>query len=532
MSRNASAPSASNPSGMSERRVFSRVVMSSFLISTSPAALRSVRLAAFSLAITPASVSPFRVVMFHCQKLGSTSRFGSMMWPSSSARRCAPMPFSGGPASLLPMSPSLWQLEQAPVKSAWPFAASPASRPPAAAPRRCRSSPSRPATARRGARRPASATCRFGCVRSRATLAGLRFAAVTVPSFNRGEQRERGIRALQESDRTAASSWCAPAPRSARHRHRCPRSRRARRSSGPSTAPAPPGRTASGAIAESACARRPGTASRRRRCRSGGRRSRCCSPRSQHQRRRYVSAFASNGRLPCPTSPRSEAPRPSSPDRRAASAGLASSARPSAIAAAFHAGDGSHDAGLERDRVRSGRRRPPTAGARPVSGQRRGQDGDDEVGQRLRTAVSQCLGHVGRGLLGRRGDERRSRPVVGGRREGVEHGLALRGRRRGARLLVELERLAPHGLPDLREARVRRVVLLRQPPRRLLDVRVRARLHDPNQPGEIARFKHRHVELRRLLVLHAPDAAEVVIAIRADGGVRRTVQRARACRCG
>ena len=39
MSRSASAPSASNPSGMSERRVFSRLVMSSFLISTSPAGI-------------------------------------------------------------------------------------------------------------------------------------------------------------------------------------------------------------------------------------------------------------------------------------------------------------------------------------------------------------------------------------------------------------------------------------------------------------------------------------------------------------
>ena len=125
MSRNASAPSASNPSGMSDRRVFSRFVMSSFLISTSPAGPAQ-REAGGVLARDHAdSVSPFRVVMFHCQKLGSTSRFGSMMCPSSSARGCAPMPFSGGPASLLPRSPSLWQLEQVPMKSARPFAASP-----------------------------------------------------------------------------------------------------------------------------------------------------------------------------------------------------------------------------------------------------------------------------------------------------------------------------------------------------------------------------------------------------------------------
>ena len=50
--------------------------MSSFFTSTSPAGLRSVMLDAFSPAIVPTSVSPFFVVTFHCQKLGSTSRFG------------------------------------------------------------------------------------------------------------------------------------------------------------------------------------------------------------------------------------------------------------------------------------------------------------------------------------------------------------------------------------------------------------------------------------------------------------------------
>jgi hypothetical protein len=106
MSRSASAPIESSPSGISDRRVFSRVAMSSFLISTSPAGFRSVMLEAFSPAMTPTSVSPFFVVTFHCQKLGSTSRFGSTMWPRSSARPWAPMPVSGGPTSF-PTSPSL-----------------------------------------------------------------------------------------------------------------------------------------------------------------------------------------------------------------------------------------------------------------------------------------------------------------------------------------------------------------------------------------------------------------------------------------
>ena len=125
MSRRASGPSASSPSGISERRVFSRVAMSSLATTTSPFVLRRVRPDAFSPAITPVSVSPFLVVTFHCQKLGSTSRFGSMMWVSSAARPCAPMPFSGGPTSTFPSVPSLWQVEQAPVKSSLPLTASP-----------------------------------------------------------------------------------------------------------------------------------------------------------------------------------------------------------------------------------------------------------------------------------------------------------------------------------------------------------------------------------------------------------------------
>ena len=56
-------------------------------------------------------------------------------------------------------------------------------------------------------------------------------------------------------------------------------------------------------------------------------------------------------------------------------------------------------------------------------------------------------------------------------------------------------------------------------------MRIRARLDGANQPGEIGPVEGRHVELRRLLVLHAPDAAEVVVAVGADGGVDRVVLR-------
>jgi hypothetical protein len=43
---------------MSDRRVFSRLVISSFLISTSPPGFRRTSVVAFSLATTPVSVSP------------------------------------------------------------------------------------------------------------------------------------------------------------------------------------------------------------------------------------------------------------------------------------------------------------------------------------------------------------------------------------------------------------------------------------------------------------------------------------------
>ena len=99
------------------------------------------------------------------------------MCASSSARPCAPMPFSGGPTSLLPMSPSLWQLEHVPVNSALPFAASPgfSTSGASAATMSLFALPAGLSVSSSAA--ACVATWRFGCVRSRATLAGPRLPA-------------------------------------------------------------------------------------------------------------------------------------------------------------------------------------------------------------------------------------------------------------------------------------------------------------------------------------------------------------------
>ena len=65
MSRRASPPSASKPSGMSDRPVFARVFTSATFTSCTPARLFSVMVAAFSEAMMPAKSWPFFVSRFH-----------------------------------------------------------------------------------------------------------------------------------------------------------------------------------------------------------------------------------------------------------------------------------------------------------------------------------------------------------------------------------------------------------------------------------------------------------------------------------
>ena len=326
MSRSASAPSASSPSGMSERRVFSRVAMSSFLISTSPAALRRVMPAAFSLAITPTSVSPSSGrdvplpetgVDFAVRIDDVGQQLGAAVCAHAVQRWTDP---------LFPRSPSLWQLAQAPVKSVRPFAASPGFSTSGASVAMISlfafaagDSVSRSAAA-------CSATCRFGCVRNRATLAGPRFAAVIFPSFiaasNASDESGR-FKSWSKSSVELVRASAATITASASLPGLSPSVAIRRPLSGSGT----PGSVSIGAIVDSDLRATRGNGeqtgravdaaivarARRRRGRAEGAARGCRRPRS--------------ARLPCPTSPRSEAPPRSSQDRRAASATPASSSR-------------------------------------------------------------------------------------------------------------------------------------------------------------------------------------------------------------
>ena len=173
------------------------------------------------------------------------------------------MPFSGGPASLFPRSPSLWQLEQAPVKSARPFAASPGFSTSGSS---AAMMSSFAFAAGDSASRSAAACSRHLPVRMRAQprhVGGAEVRRRDCAVLHRGQQRERGVRTLQELIEQAASSWSRA---SAAIMHgidiRCPRSRPARRSGRPFSGAGTAGSDSIGAIVESACARRAGTASR------------------------------------------------------------------------------------------------------------------------------------------------------------------------------------------------------------------------------------------------------------------------------
>ena len=126
MSRSASAPSASKPSGISDRRVFSRVSDVGLAdLDRRQTALRSVRLTAFSRGDHARDALAAARRHVHCQKAGIDlavrvedlrEQLGATVRAHAVERR---------PDSLVPRSPSLWQAEQAPVNSARPLVASP-----------------------------------------------------------------------------------------------------------------------------------------------------------------------------------------------------------------------------------------------------------------------------------------------------------------------------------------------------------------------------------------------------------------------
>ena len=77
----------------------------------------------------------------------------------------------------------MWQLEHAPVKRTLPFAASPGFSTSGASAAMMSLFAFAAGDSVSSSAAACCATCRFGWVRSRATLAGPRFAGVTVPSF-------------------------------------------------------------------------------------------------------------------------------------------------------------------------------------------------------------------------------------------------------------------------------------------------------------------------------------------------------------
>ena len=212
MSRSASAPIASRPSGISDRRVFSRVRMSSLRTSTSPAAAQC-QAGRVLLGDHARDVSPRRVVTFNCQKLGSTSRLGSRMCASSSARRCAAHAVQRRPDVVADVAELVAARARAGEQRV------PARRVAGLfdlgqqrgndvglglAGRRQR--------VQQG-RRPAARPAGSGWVRSRATFAGPRLAGVTCPAFSAASSASADSGRFAATDRRPAWSWCAPARR-------------------------------------------------------------------------------------------------------------------------------------------------------------------------------------------------------------------------------------------------------------------------------------------------------------------------------
>ena len=306
------------------------------------------------------------------------------MWPSSSARPCAPMPSSGGPTSLLPMSPSLWQLEHAPVKSALPlrgvarlldfrqqrrddlgscaFAAGVSASSSAAA---------------------CCATCRFGMRAQPRDVGRSEARRRDLAVLHRGEQRERGLGPLQDliEDRRRVGA------RQRRDHHGIDvAARRSRRASAIRRPLSASGTTASaasiGAIADSACGA-PARASPAgwRRSRRGARRSSSRRRARAAARRRGSSAFARQraGLVPLRDDRQRRRGRRRIVEQllqRLVVVGRPGQSLPPSIRATAP-----DDAGLERaaasGRGAGGRHEQPPG----MSGQRRRQDGGDEVGQ-------------------------------------------------------------------------------------------------------------------------------------------------------
>ena len=397
------------------------------------------------------------------------------MCASSAARPCAPMPFSGGPTSILPMSPSLWHVEQVPVKSALPLTASPGFSISGVSVAMMSSFAWRRGLSVSSRLRRLRAICRLGCVRSRATLAGPSWLVVIVAGLQRRQQRARRFRPPHESDRTRRSSSAWRAAQMSTASTSLPGCRRrASRSAALLSGVGAAGAIRIGPIAVNAAAalrrhRRAGW----RRGRRADRRSSSCRVKLARAARRACGVGAAGERAwPCPISRRWPwRTDRASPDRRAAFAAPPSSPRPSTTEPPLHARDRARDRGLERCRGRAGAA-AALCSSWPALGRQRADGATAATNSARPSAVGvrRALGDVARPRVRWRAAMMADRVQLSAARDvRVERRLALaRGRRRRATVRTSASAGLPIGLAIFASRGSAGEVLLRQPPRRLL----------------------------------------------------------------
>ena len=164
--------------------------------------------------------------------------------------------------------------------------------------------------------------------------------------------------------------------------------------------------------------------------------------------------------------------------------------------------------------------------ARGVSGTRSRRDGGDENAERRGPVARERLGEVGGGVFGGAGDERGLSPVIGRSDKFSKDGVALRGRGGSRGGFVAGERGAAHGPRKRGELRRGGEIFLRETERSFFHVHVGAGLNGAEETREVFAIEGDGGQNFGVLVLHAPDAGKVVVAIGPDGGVGRAVQRA------
>ena len=155
-------------------------------------------------------------------------------------------------------------------------------------------------------------------------------------------------------------------------------------------------------------------------------------------------------------------------------------------------------------------------------------DGGHKAAESGAVSALQGLDEVVGGVLRCTGGERGARPVIGGLHELGQDRLTLGRRGGGAGGGVTLLGLAAEGgALECGEGLGAggAVIFLREPPGDFLHVRVGTGLDRAHERGEVGAIELRHGERLGLLMLHFPDAGEIVVAVGANRGVGRTVLR-------